>query len=132
MLLVRYALLAGSTALLLSCGPSRMPGTPSETAPVMAETSGEAVAGSQLFSPQTDFETQVRPILEACQPCHFAGGKMYEELPFDQPATIRKLGESLFTRIKDPEEQAVIRSFLAEQEPEVEDPSSDRVSVEGP
>jgi hypothetical protein len=61
-----------------------------------------------------DFARDVRPILERrCQPCHFEGGKMYERLPFDRPATITKLGEKLFTRIKEPHEQAVIRTFLA-------------------
>ena len=48
-----------------------------------------------------------------CQPCHFAGGKMYAKLPFDKPETIHKLGEKLFTRIKDRHEQEVIRAFLA-------------------
>ncbi|HEX3555521.1 MAG TPA: hypothetical protein VIA62_20045 [Thermoanaerobaculia bacterium] len=62
------------------------------------------------------FATQIRPILEKrCQPCHFAGGKMYEKLPFDRPQTIRTLGEKMFTRIKDPREQAVLRAFLAQE-----------------
>ncbi|MEO6195040.1 MAG: hypothetical protein ABIS20_18650 [Thermoanaerobaculia bacterium] len=62
-----------------------------------------------------DFATQIRPILEKrCQPCHFAGGKMYERMPFDQPRTIHTLGEKMFTRIKDPREQALLRSFLAQ------------------
>jgi hypothetical protein len=61
-----------------------------------------------------DFARDVRPILERrCQPCHFDGGKMYAALPFDRPATITKLGDRLFTRIKDRQEQAVIRDFLA-------------------
>ncbi|HEX9967819.1 MAG TPA: hypothetical protein VGB06_07725 [Solirubrobacterales bacterium] len=63
-----------------------------------------------------DFDAQVRPILEArCQPCHFAGGKMYERLPFDRPQTVHLLGEKLFTRIKDEREQALLRSFLAQR-----------------
>jgi hypothetical protein len=63
-----------------------------------------------------DFGTQIRPILEKrCQPCHFAGGKMYERMPFDKPQTIRILGEKMFTRIKDPSEQALLRSFLAQE-----------------
>jgi hypothetical protein len=63
-----------------------------------------------------DFETQIRPILNAhCQPCHFAGGKMYEKLPFDRPQTIQKLGEKMFTRIRDPKEQAALRAFLAQK-----------------
>jgi hypothetical protein len=61
-----------------------------------------------------EFARDVRPILEKrCQPCHFTGGKMYSQLPFDRPETIDKLGTRLFTRIKKEEEQAVIRAFLA-------------------
>jgi hypothetical protein len=62
-----------------------------------------------------DFQTQIRPILEKrCQPCHFTGGTMYGKMPFDRPQTIRTLGEKMFTRIKDPKEQAILRAFLAE------------------
>jgi hypothetical protein len=61
-----------------------------------------------------DFSRDVRPILEKrCQPCHFPGGKMYAKLPFDQPETIHKLGERLFTRIRKEDEQVIIRAFLA-------------------
>jgi hypothetical protein len=41
---------------------------------------------------------------------------MHGKLPFDRPGTIRTLGERLFTRIRDPQEQATIRAFL--QQPE--------------
>jgi hypothetical protein len=37
---------------------------------------------------RVSFAAEVRPILERrCQPCHFAGGKMYERLPFDEQST---------------------------------------------
>ena len=63
-----------------------------------------------------DFETQVKPIFEArCQPCHFQGGKVYDAMPFDKPETITRLGEKLFTRIKDEKEQRLIREFLAQR-----------------
>ena len=39
---------------------------------------------------------------------------MYKRMPFDQPRTIRTLGEKMFTRIKDPKEQALLREFLAQ------------------
>jgi hypothetical protein len=71
-----------------------------------------------LVAPQSkvDFATEVKPILQArCQPCHFAGGKMYERLPFDRPETIRTLGTKLFTRIEDENEKRVIRDFLAQR-----------------
>jgi hypothetical protein len=63
-----------------------------------------------------DFAKDVRPILEQrCQPCHFAGGKMYAQLPFDKPETVHKLGTKLFTRIKKDKDQAVIRAFLEQK-----------------
>jgi hypothetical protein len=63
-----------------------------------------------------DFATQIRPVLEArCQPCHFAGGKVYQHLPFDREATITTLGTKLFTRIKDENERRLINAFLSQQ-----------------
>lgn len=62
-----------------------------------------------------DFDSQVKPILQTrCTPCHFPGGVMHARLPFDQAQTIRHLGEKLFTRIRDEQEQALLRSFLAQ------------------
>ena len=79
-----------------------------------------ALAASTTPSPKpaapVDFEKQIQPLLEAkCQPCHYAGGKMYAKRPFDRPATIVDLGEKLFTRIKDEDQRKLIRTFLAEQ-----------------
>jgi hypothetical protein len=65
--------------------------------------------------PKPDFETQIKPIFQTrCQPCHFPGGKVYDRMPFDKPETINRLGEKLFTRIKDKDEQRLIREFLAQ------------------
>lgn len=62
-----------------------------------------------------NFEEQIKPIFQArCQPCHFNGGVMYDRLPFDRAETIKKLGEKLFTRIKDEKEQRLLREFLAQ------------------
>jgi hypothetical protein len=61
-----------------------------------------------------DFASEIKPIFQGrCQPCHFAGGKVYDRLPFDKPETITRLGTKLFTRIKDEKEQRLIREFLA-------------------
>ena len=80
----------------------------SETA---AGTAAGAAAGAAV--PPVDFQSQILPILETrCQPCHFSGGKMYARLPFDRPATLYLLGTKLFTRIRDEEEQALLRAFL--------------------
>lgn len=78
------------------------------------EVVATALAGTYSDSTKVDFKKSIQPILSArCQPCHFAGGKMYAALPFDDPKTITKLGERLFSRIKDAKEQKLIRSFLA-------------------
>ena len=64
---------------------------------------------------RVDFVTQVKPILVSrCEGCHFPGGKMYQQLPFDRAETIKTLGEKLFTRIKDENDRRVIRDFLAQ------------------
>jgi hypothetical protein len=65
---------------------------------------------------RVDFPTQIKPILQAkCQPCHFNGGKVYAQMPFDRPETIKTLGTKLFTRIKDENERKLIRDFLAQE-----------------
>ena len=67
------------------------------------------------FSPpkKPDFATEIKPIFQArCQPCHFQGGKVYAEMPFDKSETITRLGTKLFTRIKDEKERTLIRQFL--------------------
>src|SRR5262245_31219154 len=64
----------------------------------------------------TDFQSQVLPLmLKRCSPCHFPGGKMYDRLPFDKAQTLRELGTRLFTRIKQPDEQALLVRFLAQE-----------------
>lgn len=102
------------TALLVSCGPARMTSTPAGQPPGATGPAREPAAAPPATGHAGDFESRVRPLLEArCQPCHFPGGSMYGKLPFDQEETIRELGERLFTRIKDPGEQEIIRGFLA-------------------
>lgn len=84
----------------------------------LSNSDRQAVKTSASGNPTTvrvDFATQVRPIFEAkCQPCHFNGGKVYSQMPFDRPETIKRLGPKLFTRIKDENERQVIRAFLAQ------------------
>lgn len=63
----------------------------------------------------THFESAVVPILQRrCSPCHFTGGKMHGELPFDDAETVRKIGTHVLERIKVPDERKAIREFLAE------------------
>lgn len=101
----------GLLPLLGSCAPARSPAPQQEPAPPAA-SHPPATAATPA---RVDFETQIRPILASrCQPCHFEGGKMYAELPFDRAQTIRDLGEKLFTRIRDEREQVLLRSFLTQ------------------
>lgn len=90
-----------------------------QTGAAVKSSTNQAVAAiddsSKGPSPSpVDFKGHLQPILRAkCQPCHFAGGKMYAKLPFDDPATVRSLGVKLFTRIKDANQQALFRAFFA-------------------
>jgi hypothetical protein len=80
-----------------------------------AAASDPAPAATPAATASVEFARDVRPILESrCQPCHFAGGRMYDRLPFDRPETIRQLGPKLFSRIKDEESQRTIRAFLSQ------------------
>ena len=75
-----------------------------------------AAKKEKVATPVVSFDQRVKPILAArCQPCHFPGGSMHAQLPFDQPQTIRQLGTALFTRIRDEKQREVIRAFLAQE-----------------
>ena len=77
--------------------------------------SAATVSTSSAPKARVDFDTQLKPIFQSkCMPCHFSGGKMYDRLPFDNPATIRKLGTRLFTRIKEENERRLIEDFLTQ------------------
>jgi len=75
----------------------------------------EVINSSGLTTPKPDFEKEVKPIFQSrCMPCHFQGGKVYDQMPFDKPETITRLGTKLFTRIKDEKQREVIRAFIAQ------------------
>jgi len=85
----------------------------SMAAPATTGKSRVEISKAQSDSAKVDFDADIRPIFAAnCQPCHFPGGKVYAQLPFDQPETIRQLGARLFSRIKDERERQLIRAFL--------------------
>jgi hypothetical protein len=112
---VLHLLLAGILTLAAcSSNPPAIP--PAREATTKPQAVTVAFAPAQPDSPRVDyFNASVRPLLEKqCQPCHFNGGKMYAQLPFDDPKTIRHLGTKLFTRIRDEHEQDIIRTFLAQ------------------
>ena len=64
---------------------------------------------------KVDFKTQVQPILQNnCSPCHFAGGKLYEKLPFDKGETILSHEAGILKRIKKENEANLIMQFIAQ------------------
>ena len=74
-----------------------------------------SAAAAPASKARVDFDTQVKPILQSkCMPCHFSGGQMYDRLPFDKPATIKRLGVRLFTRIKEENDRRLIEDFLTQ------------------
>lgn len=61
------------------------------------------------------FEKQIKPIfVKNCSPCHFPGGKMYERLPFDKDTTILNHHEAILKRIKNEEENSLLKRFVQE------------------
>src|SRR5213593_3315135 len=116
----RIIMLLSLSACLAACAPGRVGSRPAD-APLAgrpATAPGPTPAPSPSASPATpaapiDFATQIRPLLqEKCSPCHFAGGRMYDRLPFDREETIRTLGTALFTRLSDPVDMELLRVFL--------------------
>lgn len=83
--------------------------------PARTTNAAPAIPAATEPKARVDFDTQLKPIFQAkCMPCHFSGGKMYDRLPFDKPATIRKLGTRLFTRINDEHDRKLIEDFLTQ------------------
>jgi hypothetical protein len=61
------------------------------------------------------FDKDIQPILEShCKPCHFKDGKMYERMPFDQSKTLVDFQEGILRRMKDENEVAKIKEYLAQ------------------
>jgi len=84
--------------------------SPSESA--ATKPSGTPVMNSTA---QVSFENDVLPIFKTnCNPCHFPGGKMYDRMPFDKPATILSHSDGILKRIKKDEQAAVIRQFVSQ------------------
>jgi hypothetical protein len=110
---MRSALLSLTLLLALSFGACHRSSETLSMRPQAFVTSAVA-STTNSTTRKPDFASEIKPIFQGrCQPCHFAGGKVYDRLPFDKPETITRLGTKLFTRIKDEKEQRLIRDFLA-------------------
>jgi hypothetical protein len=61
------------------------------------------------------FDKEIKPIfIKNCSPCHFAGGKMYEKLPFDKETTIINHSAAILKRIKNEEENTLLSNFISQ------------------
>lgn len=111
-----FILILALAFVLCSFAWGRMHAVTSYPQPALAAaTLPEENSKSEGSSSHIDFNTQIKPIFQAkCQPCHFSGGQMYERMPFDRPETIKTLGTKLLTRIKNENDQRLIRDFLAQ------------------
>lgn len=119
---MRHVMRVGALILVLAIAygyracSRALPDAASPALSILSAPKSSEPDASATTTAKVDFDTQIRPLLESrCTPCHFAGGKMYERLPFDRAETIKTLGTKLFTRIKDEKEQRLIREFLAQQ-----------------
>src|SRR5438034_9605761 len=102
--------------LILIAGFKTCNGTKPNVVTKSSITMNKPTTSTLTLAERPTFASDIRPILQSrCQPCHFQGGQMYEKLPFDKPETITKLGTKLFTRIKNEDQQRVIREFLSKQ-----------------
>jgi hypothetical protein len=71
---------------------------------------------SSLIADTINYQTQIQPVLqEKCSPCHFAGGKMYERMPFDKGETIITHEAGILKRIKDEQNVALIQQYIRQK-----------------
>jgi len=65
------------------------------------------------MSPDSAFTVAIVPVLrDQCAGCHFAGGPMYKDLPFDDQATVTRLGDAVMVQLEG-KGQERMRQWLA-------------------
>jgi len=75
--------------------------------------SGKIRNNTAIRNDRIGFKTQMIPLLQKkCSPCHFAGGKMYAKMPFDNPATILSHQTGILKRMKEQPAAALIKQFV--------------------
>jgi len=86
--------------------------------PYQAPEAAQATITGHLEETMTEplvFDKDIQPILEShCRPCHFKDGKMYERMPFDQSKTLIDFQEGILRRMKNEDEVAKIKNYLAQ------------------
>ena len=78
-----------------------------------AKPGGETNTIASKMADTVNYNMEVLPVLQKkCSPCHFAGGKMYEKMPFDNSLTILSHETGILKRFKDQPEAALIKQFI--------------------
>lgn len=73
----------------------------------------DAVSGKGFADSTVTFGASIAPLLKAnCTPCHFPGGVVFEKYPFEDYETVFALRKKLGTRLKEPEQQALLARWL--------------------
>ncbi len=95
--------------------------SPAAASPAVADSSANTTpnvkSSGAASAPTGDlFAARVGPLLaRKCTPCHVPGGRMYDRLPFDDPATVRRVKEGVLRRLKVPEDRSVLEAWLGTQ-----------------
>jgi len=101
--------------VMAACASPRPASAPALPAPTAMPVTAPAKASEAPASPgHALFDSSVKPILVSrCMPCHFPGGKMYDRMPFDDPAVVASHSEGVLRRIKDPDQRQALDTWLA-------------------
>ena len=108
----RLALFPGAVAwALLACAPTLPAAGPGPAAAGSKPPTEAPLATPPPATVEADlFTTSVKPALAtSCAPCHVRGGKMYDRMPFDDPAVVRSHSEGILKRLKGESHEALAR-----------------------
>jgi hypothetical protein len=96
-------------SLILACAerrgspsPPELQGSPEKVQTSMIEPEKETIA----FQPVKEM------LSRTCAPCHNPGGKMYSQLPFDDPEIVRSHGSAISQRIDSAEDKLILEQWL--------------------
>ena len=100
---------AGCTSRASSPG-SPAPAPPPVVNPPQLAPTRAALAVTPAAVAADGFASAVRPVLVAhCAPCHEAGGKMYDRMPFDKAETIASHRDGVLRRLKGDDRETVAK-----------------------
>jgi hypothetical protein len=81
-----------------------------------AKPGKDAKSNTTEMTDTVNYSAEVLPILQKkCSPCHFAGGKMYEKMPFDNSETILSHESGVLKRFSDKSEATLIKEFIQQR-----------------